>query len=253
MARLPRLYAPQVPQLAQVRFAHPLAAPADPAPADKLDLLAGWLRDAAKDHAVPVHGWVLLGDRLAVLATPPGPGSLSRLMQAVGRRFAARLQHGRVYAERYRSALVQPGRWVLPALVWLERLPVQYHYVDRAEQWPWSSATRHLGNNGPASRWGTEHVDYWHEGNTPFDRQARYGQRLGQGLAQADQRRIEEALFGQWALGDPDFLAGIRPLATRRLGPAARGRPRKAAPPPEAPPQAAPEVSPQAAADPAQE
>src|SRR5690606_888290 len=141
----------------------------EPAPADKLNLLAGWLRDAAQESRVAVHGWVLLNDRLALLATPPDKPSLARLMQAVGRHFATRLQQGRVFSERYRGALLQPGAWVLPALIWLDRLPVQHHYVDSATQWPWSSAHQHTGLGAATNSWATEHADYWHQGNTPFE------------------------------------------------------------------------------------
>ena len=40
MARLPRLYAPGLPQLVQANFIQPLAAPSQPAPADILNQLA---------------------------------------------------------------------------------------------------------------------------------------------------------------------------------------------------------------------
>src|SRR5690606_10368603 len=140
MARLSRLYAPDTPQLIQVRFARPLAPLHEPAPSDKLDLLAGWLRDAAREEKVPVHGWTLLNDRLALLATPPTQAGTARLIQTVGRRFATRIQKGRVFAERYRSALLQPEAWVLYGLIWLELQPAQHGYVDDALRWPWSSA-----------------------------------------------------------------------------------------------------------------
>lgn len=227
MARLSRLYAPDTPQLVQVRFTQPLALPQEPAPADKLDLLAGWLRNAAQESRVAVHGWVLLNDRVALLATPPDKPSLARLMQAVGRHFATRLQKGRVFSERYRSALLQPGTWVLPALIWLDRLPVQHHYVDSATQWPWSSANQHTGLGAAAAQWATEHPDYWRLGNTPFERQAHYRRLLESGLSATQANQLETALFGQWALGDESFLAGIGRDSTRRLTPAKRGRPPK--------------------------
>jgi putative transposase len=229
MARLSRLYAPQVPQLVQAQFAHALATPADATPAAELDQLLGWLQEGVREHRVAVHGWVLLSDRLTLLATPPGADSLPRLMQSFGRKFATRLQHGRVFSGRYRSALVEPGHWVLPALIWLESLPVQWRYVDRAEEWPWSSAAGHTGSNVGQSTWVIDHQDYWENGNTPFARQAGYRQRLDEGLPAQQGLRIQKALFGQWALGEADFLSRLEALATRRLAPAPRGRPRKVA------------------------
>mgnify|MGYP001545233999 CR=1 FL=1 len=229
MARLPRLYAPQTPQLVQARFAQPLARQSDPSPAAELDQMLVWLHDSAREHRVAVHGWSLLNDRIALLATPPGRDNLPKLIQTLGRRFAARHRHGRVFAERYRSALLEPGRWVLPALIWLESLPVQLAYVEQAESWPWSSAAYHAGIQAAAGAWADDHPDYWNAGNTPFDRQARYRERLRAGLPLSQRQQIEQALFGQWALGDPAFLQQLEAHASRRLTPAPRGRPRKIA------------------------
>lgn len=229
MARLARLYAPDTPQLIQVRFNRALAAPHDPAPAEKLDLLAEWLRDTAHEEHVPVHGWVVLYDRMTLLCSPPDKTASARLVQAVGRRYATRLQKGRAFAERYRSALLQPEAWVLNSLIWLESLPVRQGYVDDPNRWPWSSAAQHAGIAAAAARWTTEHPDYWRLGNTPFERQARYRRLLEQGLGSARAQLLEQALFGQWALGDEEFLARIGGSSTRRLAPAKRGRPPKTA------------------------
>ncbi|MFW7344087.1 hypothetical protein V0R37_21380 [Pollutimonas sp. H1-120] len=229
MARLPRLYAPQIPQLVQAEFAHPLAQAAEPTPAAQLDQLLEWLRRDAREYKVAVHGWLLLNDRIVLLCTPPDAQGTSRLIQALGRRMAAGIRHGRVFSGRYRSALIEPGRWVLPALIWLESLPVQLRYVDTAQRWPWSSAASHTGLHSLHNDLLADHPDYWQDGNTPFARQARYSQRLGQGLSAQQSGRIQDALFGQWVLGESDFLAQIESRASRRIAPAPRGRPRKLA------------------------
>ncbi|WJJ94656.1 hypothetical protein [Neopusillimonas aromaticivorans] len=167
MARLARLYAPDIPQLIQARFVEPLAQPVDPSPVEPLNQLAVWLRECAHEQHVNVHGWVLLYDRMVLLATPSSRTGIARLMQAIGRRFTSRLSSGRVFEGRYRSALLQPEHWVLPALVWLDILPVQHGYVEQAESWPWSSACYHTGLNLKPHTWANEHPDYWQLGNTP--------------------------------------------------------------------------------------
>ncbi len=229
MARLPRLYAPQIPQLVQAEFARPLAPVSDPTPSDELDRLLEWLLHDAREYKVSVHGWLLLNDRITLLATPPDAQGLSRLMQSLGRRLATHMRHGRVFAGRYRSTLVEPASWVLPALMWLESLPVQLHYVDRAESWPWSSAAAHTGAHAGAIGRSllSDHVDYWLDGNTPFAREASYRERMHNGLSTVQVQRIEKALFGQWALGGTAFVEKLTTAGTRRLAPAARGRPRK--------------------------
>ncbi|WP_368642646.1 hypothetical protein ABRY95_06880 [Castellaniella ginsengisoli] len=253
MARLPRLYAPRIPQLIQARFAHPLAPPDAPAPAAALDRIRAWLAEetgraaAGEAGALALHAWIILPDRITLLATPGDETAPSRLMQALGRRMGSGLMRTRVYAGRYHNALLEPGRWVLPAMMWLESLAVSAGQVGAATQWPWSSAAEHAGLVGvepaPAANGMpggaktagaahirpvlTDHPDYWREGDTPFARQAAWRNRLAAGLGEAQRLPIEAALSGQWALGEKIFMAHLGRLASRRVSPAPRGRPRK--------------------------
>lgn len=230
MARLPRLYAPETPQLVQAQFAHPLGRRAASGSTTELDTVLTWLQRSAREYQLPVHGWVLLHDRLALLATPPQADSIAKVIQQFGRYFATRLAHGRVFTGRYRSALLEPGNWVAPALIWLDSLPVRMAYVDNAEQWPWSSAATHTGVATALDDWTIDHADYWHYGNTPFARQANYRRHLANGLSELQIQQIDHVLFGQWALGDAEFLARLTDRATRRAIPASKGRPKKHAP-----------------------
>lgn len=227
MARLARLYVPDLPQLVQAEFLRPLAAASDPTPSTHLDQLLVWLRIEASAQGIDLHGWLLLNDRITLLATPHDARSLSRLIQGLGRRMAAGMRHGRVFTGRYRSALVQPGLWVLPSLVWLESLPAQLHYVDTPGRWPWSSAASHAGLPAYDQDLLKDHTDYWNLGNTPFARQAQYRTMLNHGVGPRQAERVRQALFGQWVLGEEAFLAEIEARASRRIAPAPRGRPRK--------------------------
>ncbi|WP_066454827.1 hypothetical protein [Castellaniella caeni] len=230
MARLSRLYAPRVPQLVQARLARPLAPADAPAPAEALDTIAGWLAEAAR-APVSVHAWAVLPDRITLLVTPGDDQALPRLMQALGRRMGSGLLRARVYAGRYHNALLEPGRWVLPAMIWVESLAVATGQVSLATQWPWSSANEHTGltpsGHDAASGMLRDHPDYWREGDTPFARQAAWRKRLTDGLPESQGRQIEAALLGQWALGEKIFLSHLGRLASRRVSPAPRGRPRK--------------------------
>ncbi|NYT22427.1 hypothetical protein H0A73_02310 [Alcaligenaceae bacterium] len=227
MARLPRLYAPDVPQLVQARFARPLANAHDPTPSAALDLLREWLFAETRHQNVAVHGWAILPDRIVLLATPPQAHGISRVIQGLGRRMAPRITHGRVFEGRYRSTLVDDA-WIPACLAWAESLPVRQGLVDTPQRWPWSSAQDHVGLRSDASQL-TEHTAYWEMGNTPFARQARYQALLNAGTSSSEQSRIEQALFGQWALGNDTFRERLLSRGSRRAAPAPRGRPRKPA------------------------
>lgn len=218
--RLARLFAPDTPTLVGVRF------PGSITSVPYADMF-GWLGMYCAKEGLPTHGWCVTPQGLLLLCTPPSVAAMSRVIQSVGRHFAAVTEQSTVFVGRYKTALIEPNAWVLPTLVWLELAPVRLNLVHRAEDWRWSSAQQHTGVAGRSTPWVIDHPDYWACGNTPFDRQARYRTKLTDGVSAQASEQIEAALHGQWALGSEVFLQTMNQLASRRACPAKRGRPFK--------------------------
>lgn len=223
MARQRRLYCPNTPHLLQI---HLLPEPVSPS-VQTLDTRAGWLAEEAAALRVAIHGWAMAPQEILALVTPHDADGLRGLTQGLGRRIAAQRGGGQVFSGRYHSALIEPGAWVLPALLWLEGLPVRHGLASDAEHWRWSSARAHVGASGLG--WLSVHPDYWACGNTPFDRQARYRHLMHEGLPPTQAARIAAAVKGQWALGGPAFMARVEADASRPVRPRPVGRPRKQA------------------------
>ncbi len=228
--RLSRLYAPGEVQLAQVQFASAIAGAwqAHP-PAALFDSLTQWLAEQAKTRGLQLHAWSLTPHALRLLVTPPDAHALSAVVQALGRRLAATLRAGGVFAGRYKSALVAP-EMTLKAQVWVESAPDRDGCASHAVDWAWSSAAMHTGVAAPARPWAmplVDHPAYWGCGNTPFDRQAAYQSRLVTGLSAMERDQIDAAVNGQWALGPDSYLNKLEKLASRRASPGKRGRPPK--------------------------
>lgn len=227
--RLARLYAPGLPQLVQASFVpHLVQAWQHSLEKAPFGLLVDWLRQFALAEGVRLHGWSITPQALMLLVTPTDKPSISRLMQNIGRHLAAHLKCGSVFVGRYRNTVVEPGQWVLPALVWLETAPVVAGYAPIALTWRWSSAAQHGGESDAYRTLVQDHHDYWSCGNTPFDRQAKYRALLSAGLDAAQKQQIESAIKGQWALGSATFAQSLVDVASRRATPKQRGRPSKA-------------------------
>lgn len=228
--RLPRLYAPGEVQLVQVRFTNNMlqAWQTDSGRA-LLDRASAWLADEIKANALSLHAWSLAPSRLALLLTASEPQAVARCVQSLGRRLGAAIHAGSVFAARYKSALIQ-AQWVLAAQVWVEHAPVLDGWATDPASWPWSSAAAHVGLNVTRKRSPVPlmaHAMYWACGNTPFDRQANYQNGLREFLTAAQRQQIESALEGQWALGSADYLESLGRVASRRVSPGKRGRPKK--------------------------
>jgi len=225
MARLPRLALAGHTHLVLLRAHGELAVFDDTA--DRLMFLHA-LRQAAADGAVQVqvHAWALPPTAAWLLLTPADAPALSRVMQALGRRFVAawRQRHGgrgTLWDGRFRAAVLEPGPLRLAALQWLDGLG--------APHTPASATARGDGRGGAVGPGPALHdpPEFWALGNTPFEREAAWRARLAQGLPAAQVQALHDAALGGWALGSAAFAAEVAALAQRPAQPRPRGRPRR--------------------------
>jgi len=190
------------------------------------------LADAARQYRVALHAYVLLPDRVHVLATPSDTLGLSKMMQAVGRiyvpYFNARHQRtGSLWGGRFRATVLDAVSYFNDCAHLIEYLPVQSGVSQDMAAYPWSSYPHHAGLQ--RQPWLTDHPVYWAMGNTPFDREAAYQRRCTQPPPPELTAAIEAATHKGWALGPEAFQASLSKLTQRRLQPARRGRPRRPA------------------------
>jgi len=226
MARLTRLYAPQIPQhILQwgINNQSVFINEADHA------LFLELLLDAARTWELAIHAYVLMPTHFHLLATPATANTIGRVLQAIGRRYVRHLnlrtgRSGTLWNSRYKSTLVDPKEWLLTCCRYIEFNPVRSGLVESAAQYPWSSYRHHIGI--ASSNLITDHAIYWALGNTPFERQARYKTLCDSGpLDEKAINELREATRLGWALGRPEFLTTIEALANRRVRPLSRGRP----------------------------
>lgn len=227
MARLARLCIPGWPHLL-VQRGHDRRAVF----VDDVDraLFRALLQEAAVQQGVQIHAYALLDDEVRLLATPSTADGLSKLVQAIGRRYVIRFnrRHGRsggLWEGRFRATVVEPEQHLLSCMLFVEEgarsAPLDQH------QSLWSSAPHHLG--AKVDPLVTEPARYWALGNTPFEREAAYRDLYQQALTENQANRIAEALNAGWPLGTEHFRQSLEASTTRRLKPLPRGRPRKAA------------------------
>lgn len=225
MARLPRLVIPHQPHVVTQ-----LGIGLQPVFRDNGDYLAylGWLRDASRRFKVAIHAYALLPDRVHLLATPADEPGLGRMMQWIGRHyvpyFNARYQRaGTLWQGRYKATTVEPAQYLLACSLFIESSPVHAGLVAVPADYPWSSCAHHVGvRSDPLV---IDHALYWALGNTPFDRELAYRNRLEQGLSDRQTQELAAAIQKAWPIGSDTFIASLAKQATRRVRPARRGRP----------------------------
>lgn len=189
----------------------------------------GWLAEYAKKYMVDIHAWVLMSNHVHLLCTPRREGSLSQLMQSLGRRYVRYFNHeyqrsGTLWEGRYRSCLVQEDFYLLEVCRYIELNPVRAGIVAAPGDYRWSSY--HVNGLGRRSGSRTPHPVYRALGVNAVERRKNY-------RALFDERHIEDELLTEiranankgLALGNDRFKAEIESLTGRRVKEKKRGRP----------------------------
>ncbi|PTT18134.1 transposase [Acidovorax sp. HMWF029] len=187
------------------------------------------LADNALQHGVAVHAYVLMDNHFHLLVTPAADDGLPKMMQAVGRRYVQYFNRrhartGTLWEGRYRSTVLQPDKYMLPCMVYLDLNPVRAGMVANAADYPWSSHAHWLGVRN--DRLLTPHALYWALGNTPFAREAAYAALVLAGIGSLEQAALTASALSGWALGDADFIEGLQKQTPRRVVAGQAGRPK---------------------------
>jgi len=227
MARLARLYVSGQPQHVILR-----ALDGQDAFVDEQDytLFIDTLKAAAREHHVAVHAWVLMPHCVQLLVTPSDETGLSKVMQAVGRRYVAyfnrrHARQGTLWQGRFRATVIDGRQYLLLAVRVVESAPVRNHLAIAPEDYRWSSYRHHVGLTVDSLI--TDHALFWALGNTPFERQRAYREMCNEPLAEQDVNALMQATLKGWVLGDAAYREWASRMANRRVSPLPRGRPRK--------------------------
>ncbi|MDM4767719.1 transposase [Pelomonas sp. SE-A7] len=225
MARLARLAVPGLPHHLIQRGLNRQPIVADDQ--DRQRLLDD-LRECAATYKVQVHAYVLMDNHLHLLATPETGDGLSRMMQALGRRYVAAFnkRHGRsgtLWDGRFRAAPIEASTYLLACMRYLELNPQRAQLGGQPADYLWSSAAHHLGLRRDPLVY--DHALFWAMGNTPFEREMAWRQWLEQGCAASEWKALTEAAHKGWPLGSAAFLKGLADETDRPVQPRKRGRP----------------------------
>lgn len=185
-----------------------------------------WLREAARQYGVDIHAYVLLRNRVCLLATPSGQTGLARMMQWIGRHYVPYFntkygRSGTLWEGRFKTSVVDPDS-LMSCCCFMEMMPVKSGLADTPEAYEWSSYRHHAGiAPSPLVR---DHAVYWELGNTPFGREMAYREQFFH--AGADDR-LENILTMGWPLGSEAFIRQLEASTQRQFRMGKRGRPEK--------------------------
>jgi len=131
-----------------------------------------WLKEYADKHQVEVLAYCLMTNHIHLIAVPESDDGLMRVLKPLHMRYAQRINRergwkGHLWQGRFFSSPLDDA-YLWAALRYVECNPVRAGMVQRAEDFPWSSAAAHCANRSDGlldaeSAWGKKFsaIDDW--------------------------------------------------------------------------------------------
>ncbi|WP_177419307.1 transposase [endosymbiont of Lamellibrachia barhami] len=196
---------------------------------------ASLLEGYSKEFSVTTHAWIFMTNHVHLLATPHAEEGISKMMQALGRRYVRYFNReyrrsGTLWEGRFKSSLVQSENYLLQCQRYIELNPVRACMTNDPAEYHWSSyQSNALGKK--IALW-TPHEEYLRLGETGDERQRAYRALFSAHVDNELLNDIRSAVNKGLALGGERFKLEIEQLYGRRVKPAKMGRPKKGKPKP---------------------
>ncbi|MGH8576234.1 MAG: transposase [Gammaproteobacteria bacterium] len=151
---------------------------------------------------------------MLLLMTPRDTVGISRLMQHLGRHYVLYVNRqyrrtGTLWEGRHKASLVQPDKYLLTTMRYIELNPVAAGMVQSPEQYRWSSYRWHAW--GESNPWLRDHDLYVRVGASEHDRQCAYRELFRAQIPETDIHDIRECcLQSPWAMTDSGSTSNRR-------------------------------------------
>jgi putative transposase len=185
---------------------------------------------ACRKQSVALHAFVLMGNHVHLLLTPPISAALALAMKAAGQSYVRyfNTRHGRsgtLWEGRYKSCLVDTDRYFLMVLRYIELNPVRAALVAAPQDHAWSSVHTHLGlARHPLL---TPHPVYLALGASAVLRADGYRRFLEAGIPPEELENIQNYVRQERALGGTRFQKMVAQTLNRTSEFRTPGRPRR--------------------------
>ena len=187
---------------------------------------ANWLHEGADKFGVGVHAWVFMTNHVHLLLTPQDPDSISRCMQYLGRHYVPYFNYrhrrtGTLFEGRFRSSIVQSGRYLLACQRYIELNPVRAGMVRDPADYTWSSYRAHAF--GRKAKMWRPHPEYLALGTNEHSRLSAYRRLFDQQVPATLITDIRDALNTGLVLGNDRFKQEVERLTGQRQNHLKRG------------------------------
>jgi REP-associated tyrosine transposase len=187
------------------------------------------LLEGLKRYGAALHAYCLMTNHVHLLITPNEAGSISRIIQHVGRQYVQYINKtyrrtGTLWEGCHKGSLVDAENYLLTCYRYIELTPVAANMVESPDEYRWSSYR--------ANAWGedddliTPHELYLRIGRCEDDSQCKYRDLFRVMISNQDVHQIKQALSKNYPTGSTRFKEQVEAMFGRKVGSGVRGRPR---------------------------
>jgi len=181
-----------------------------------------YLHDGARKYGVDIHAWVLMTNHVHLLSTPQFDGSVSKMMQYLGRHYVRYYNQmyqrtGMLWEGRFKSCVVDTDVYFLACQRYIELNPVRAGMVSDPMEYRWPSYPHNAF--GTKSQILSQHDVYIDLGADALSRQLAYRGLFKDELEESVISDLREATTKCLAFGGDRFKEEIELLCKRRVRP----------------------------------
>lgn len=188
-----------------------------------------WLQEAAGEHGLAVHAYVLMSNHIHLLVSPETAFALPRAMRHVNWRYSryandTQERTGSIWEGRYRASLVDAETYFFACMRYIELNPVRAGMAKTPRDYRWSSYKANA--EAKADPVITPHTLYENLGATAEARAEAYRSLFEGALPEDAIGAIRGAINGGWPLGTEGFTTLVSRHAGQSMHKGQRGRPK---------------------------
>ena len=179
-----------------------------------------------KKYGLEIYHYVLMGNHIHLIVKVPDGKALSEAMKGIKWRYVQYYRKnyggiGHFWQERFKSFLIQEGRYLLECGRYIELNPVKARIVEEPKSYYWSSYRAY--GEGEKDYLIDFSPEYFGLADNSPDRQGKYREFIKDGLKE---RRREERYFREGAFGSREFVEEMKKKGLVSLW-SHKGKPKK--------------------------
>jgi putative transposase len=176
------------------------------------------LNETAIKQDCQIHAFVLMSNKIHILATPSTPDGISQLMKAIGQRYVSYInklekRSGTLWDGRYKASLVEPGHCLIACMRYIEMASVRSATVKIPKDYRFSSYRANAQGEEVGVKI-TPHQSYnalvpWAIDKSNEETQQKYKQLLREQQDEEELQTIHKAINSNLVFGNKQFRESI--------------------------------------------